>query len=248
MATDNRFRQLLRAGDLVYGAWSVTSSVEILAAFGGIGLDYVVVDMQHGSATESDLPALMSVISNGGSSPLVRLRGPDSTAVARALDLGAHGIIAPSINSAVEAQAIVDASRYFPAGKRSLGRLLGGVDDPICIIMIETISALDDLDGISRISGLDALYVGPMDLSHQLGGVSDADAEPLKSALRKIIGVSRARRVPVGVHASDGQSALHYKLLGCQMLTVIADVPMLAAEARRQLKLAHETRPSRQVP
>ncbi len=135
---------------------------EILAR---TGADFVVLDLQHGATAESELPAVTAAITAAGSIPLVRTRSPSFADVGRPLDLGARGVIVPSVRDADHAREVVSAVRYAPAGPRSIGRLSGGADEPLVIVMVETASALDDLEALLAVEGLDGVYVGPGDLS-----------------------------------------------------------------------------------
>src|SRR6266536_402333 len=124
--TDQTLGDRVRRGDVVFGAWAVLAgavSARILAA---TGVDYVVIDLQHGAATEHDLPAMTSAISLAGATPLARVRYAHPADLGRALDLGCHGVIVPNVESAEQAAAVAGACRYppgwLPVGRRRASR------------------------------------------------------------------------------------------------------------------------------
>jgi 4-hydroxy-2-oxoheptanedioate aldolase len=148
-----------------HGLWSLLPGAVTGELLARTGADYVVVDLQHGAGTEADLPGIAAAITAAGSLPLVRTRSPSFADVGRPLDLGARGVIVPSVRDAGHAREVVAATRYAPAGTRSIGRLSGGADAPLVIVMVETATALDDLDAVLAVDGLDGVYVGPGDLA-----------------------------------------------------------------------------------
>lgn len=102
----------LRSGQVLYGAWSVTSDPLTAGAMAAAGLDYVVIDLQHGSATERDVPALTNAISRAGATPAARVRHAHPADIGRALDLGCAGVIVPNVESAAQARAAVGACHF----------------------------------------------------------------------------------------------------------------------------------------
>jgi 4-hydroxy-2-oxoheptanedioate aldolase len=225
-------------GQPCHGLWSLlpgASTGEVLAR---TGADFVVVDLQHGAVAEAELPGVAAAISAAGSLPLVRTRSPLFADVGRPLDLGACGVIVPSVRDATHAREVVAATRYAPRGGRSIGRLSGGADQPLVIAMVETATALDDLDAILTVEGLDGVYVGPGDLSLSLD-LSGADRlADLRAVLSSIVARAGAAGVPVGVHAYDGEDAAGYAAEGATIVTVAVDVVSLGDVMARHLNVA----------
>ena len=116
MPTAATFRSRLVARELLYGAWSVIPSPLSVRLLAAVGLDYVVIDLQHGGATEADLPAMTSAIRLAGAAPVARVRHAHTADIGRALDLGCDGVIVPNIDSAAQARQVAGAVRYPPAG------------------------------------------------------------------------------------------------------------------------------------
>jgi 4-hydroxy-2-oxoheptanedioate aldolase len=197
----------------------------------------VVIDLQHGGATEHDLPAMTDAIRLAGAAPVGRVRHAHPADIGRALDLGCEGIIVPNVDSAAQARDVASAVRYPPAGRRSVGGVLAA-RDPFCLVMVESAEAVACLDETLAIDGVDGIYVGPGDLSLALGCELDPDDPVLKPAFERIWAACAAAGKPVGVHASDGATAGRYREAGCTVLTVTVDVSAIARDTTTQTRAA----------
>ena len=231
------FRDRLAAGEPLYGAWSTVPSALSVRLLAAAGVDYVVVDLQHGGATEHDLPGLTSAIRLAGATPIGRVRHAHPADIGRALDLGCEGVIVPNVNSATQAREAAGACRYPPAGYRSGGGAMAG-GEPFCIIMVESAAAVDDVAATLAYDGVDGIYVGPRDLSYSLGCPLDPDHPVLKQALEQIRSACAAAGKPVGIHASDGATARRYRDDGCSLITVATDALAISRTAAAELATA----------
>ncbi|HTX83758.1 MAG TPA: aldolase/citrate lyase family protein [Streptosporangiaceae bacterium] len=220
--TESSFCDRVRAGETVFGGWAVAPS-PVSAGILARGLDYVVVDLQHGTATEYDLPALTTAIRLAGAIPLGRVRYAHPADIGRALDLGCEGVIVPNVESAEQAAAVAGACRYPPAGYRSAGGAMARAPQPLCIVMVESRQAIAELAATLALTGVDGIYVGPRDLSYSLGCALDPADPVLRPALEKIWAECAAAGKPVGIHATDGATARIYRENGCRLVTVVAD-------------------------
>jgi 4-hydroxy-2-oxoheptanedioate aldolase len=232
------FRARLAARETLYGAWSTIPSPLSVRLLAAAGLDYVVVDLQHGGATEHDLPALTSAIALAGATPIGRVRHAHPADIGRALDLGCEGVIVPNVDSAAQAREAARACRYPPAGYRSGGGAMTGVGEPFCIVMVESAQAVTDLDATLAQDGVDGIYVGPRDLSYSLGCPPDPDDPVLRRALDQIRSACAAARKPVGIHASDGATARRYRDGDCSLITVATDALAISRCAQTELTAA----------
>ena len=209
-------------------------SVRLLAA---AGLDYVVIDLQHGGATETDLPAMTSAIRLAGATPVARVRHAHTADIGRPLDLGCEGVIVPNVDSAAQARQVASAVRYPPAGHRSAGGVLAAAE-PFCLVMVESAAALTELDATLAVDGVDGLYVGPRDLSFSVGCELDPDDPVLSRALQRVWAACAAAGKPVGVHAMEGVTARRYREAGCTLITTVADANAIARDTAAQFQLA----------
>lgn len=232
------FQDRLRAGETLYGGWTTVADVIAARAVAASGLDYVVIDLQHGGATEHDLPALTTTIRHAGATPLGRVRHAHPADIGRALDLGCSGVIVPNVESAEQARAVAGACRYPPAGYRSGGGVMTSPWGPFCLIMVESRAAIADLDATLAVPGVDGIYVGPRDLSYSLGCEMTPEDPVQREALERIWAACSAAGKPVGVHATDGSTARLYRENGCRLITVASDVVAIARNVKAELAVA----------
>lgn len=250
----NRLREIWARGGTVVNAWVSLEGPGPAAVVAAAGFDSVTVDLQHGNATMDGLPTILPAIESGGSSPLVRLPWNDPAATMRALDLGARGAICPMISTPSEAETFVRACRYPPVGDRSYGpvraafgpgreQVDGARDQIVALGMVETAEALDRIDEIASISGLDGVYVGPADLSLALGLSTFADlADPeMLRALDAVVAAADRHGIVAGVHAPSPERSIQMAERGFRLVTPAADDALLgtaAAETLSRTRLA----------
>jgi 4-hydroxy-2-oxoheptanedioate aldolase len=203
--------------------------------------DYVCVDLQHGHATYSDLPGLLQAMRAADRAPLARVPWNDPASIMRALDVGACGVIVPMVNSAVEAAAAAAACRYPPHGARSWGPMWASVRDDgapapleqdaavLCLVMVETRAAVDALDEIVRVPGVDGVYIGPNDLALGCGfdRATYRDSPAVEALIEGVITTCREAGVVAGLHCSDAEMAAHWAGRGARLLTVGQDLALL---------------------
>jgi 4-hydroxy-2-oxoheptanedioate aldolase len=238
MSPASTFRAQLTACETLYGAWATIPSPLSVRLLAAAGLDYVVIDLQHGGATEHDLPGLTSVIRLAGATPIGRVRHAHPADIGRALDLGCEGVIVPNVDSAAQAREAAGACRYPPAGYRSGGGAMTGVGEPFCLVMVESARAVADLAATLAGEGVDGIYVGPRDLSYSLGCPLDPDDPVLKQALDQIRSACAAAGKPVGIHASDGATARRHRDAGCSLVTVTTDATAITCVTGAELTAA----------
>jgi 4-hydroxy-2-oxoheptanedioate aldolase len=172
----NETRRKLAAGQPALGIFVSSASGLVAEIVGGLGFDWVLVDLQHGENNLGNLGGLLQAVSTTGATPFVRVPVNDPMQIGRALDLGAYGVIVPLVNSAAQAEAAVRAAKYPPRGGRSWGpirgSLYGGPDyfehadrETMLFAMIETVEAVANAREILSVDGIDGCLVGPNDLS-----------------------------------------------------------------------------------
>ncbi|MGH3300142.1 MAG: HpcH/HpaI aldolase family protein [Streptosporangiaceae bacterium] len=236
--TDAHFCDRVRDGAVVFGGWMAAPATATAGLLAAGGLDYVVIDLQHGTATEHDLPALTTAIRLAGAAPLGRVRFAHTADIGRALDLGCDGVIVPNVDTAEQAAAVAGACRFPPDGYRSAGGVVTGASLPLCIVMVESRQAMDELPATLALPGVDGIYVGPRDLSYALDCRLDPNDPVLRPALERIWADCAKAGKPVGVHSADGTTARLYRENGCRLVTVIADAPALSRAAVAELAAA----------
>jgi 4-hydroxy-2-oxoheptanedioate aldolase len=243
----------LRAGETVYCAWCTLASPVAAETIAREGFAGVVLDVQHGLWDTASLIAGVGALHHAGAAPLVRVPLADFAAVSRALDVGAEGIIAPMINSAADARRFVSVAKFPPLGERSYGpqraMMLQGRSaaadylrdanaGTLTLAMIETKAALAAVDEIAATEGIDALFVGPYDLSTALSGgkAQDLTAPEVEQAIDAICAAARkAGKIP-GIYCRDAERALAMAKRGFRFITIGSDLALLREGAAAMLK------------
>nr|WP_245802899.1 aldolase/citrate lyase family protein [Cyclobacterium lianum] len=209
----------IRSGELVYGTCITAHHPLWPAAMQQAGLDFVFIDTEHIPISRNELAHMCQANRGRHISPLVRVTRPDHYLACQAIDAGAVGVVAPYIESVEEIRVLVGATKYRPLKGRKLSGILSGEEaiDPklktyidrynqgnICIANIESVPALDKLDELLSIEGLDAVFIGPHDLSVSMGIPEDYDHPDFQTAVKQIIRTCKKNSLGVGIHFSEG--------------------------------------------
>jgi 4-hydroxy-2-oxoheptanedioate aldolase len=245
---ENGIRRIWGGGGSVANGWLAIPSAFSAETMAHQGWDSLTVDMQHGVVDYQMAANMLTAISTTDVTPLVRVPWLDPGIIMKMLDAGAYGVICPMVNTVSDAETLVGACRYPPAGSRSFGPiralLYGGADYPkhandtvIAFAMIETGEALDNLDDILSVDGLDAIYVGPADLSLALGCTPTFDQEekPVVEAIEFIARKADEKGVMAGIHNGTPEYALRMIETGYRFVTMGSDARMMAAGAKLAL-------------
>ncbi len=245
----NRVRELWAKRRPVINGWCGIPSAFCAELMAHMGWDSLVVDMQHGIVDYQMMVGMLQAISTTETAPLVRVPWNDPAQIMKALDAGAYGVICPMVNSRAECERFVGACRYAPLGYRSSGpmraALYGGPDyhekaneTILAFAMIETVEAVRNLDEILSTPGLDAVYVGPSDLSITMGLPPGQDkTEPAMLAnLEKVVEACRRHHVKAGVHTGSTAYAKRMIGMGFDFTTVLGDARLLAIAGQQALR------------
>ena len=230
-------------GSIRFASWLTIGDPLAAEIMARAGFDWLILDAQHGGVNPGNLLGLIQAAELGGTRPLVRVSGNHPAEIMRALDLGAAGIIVPLVNTPSEAVAAAQAVRYPPAGNRSFGRIRNHyaadtAPEPLCLVMIETAEALDNLDAIAATPGVDGLFVGPADLGLSLGFPPGAQVpDGVMAAIGDVVAACRRHGVIPGAASFGPENAKALLELGMRFLTLGADAGFLrrgaAAEVAR---------------
>lgn len=242
MAT-TRLRRVWDEGGTAFGCWCMLPASHGAEMLASMGFDYVCVDWQHGLLGYEATAAMLQAMTGVDVTPIVRVPANDRGAIGKALDAGAEGIVVPLVNSADEARRAAAACRYPPEGVRSfglararlsLGRDTAGVNEGVvCLPMVETREAVDRLDEICGAPGVDGIYIGPSDLAVSLGVEQGSDEHA--RAVARIREACEGAGVVPGIHTYDGSSGRARAEEGFRMVTIAADMALLAGGALREL-------------
>ena len=244
----NRLRERWAADQAVINGWLAipnSFSAEVMAHQ---GWDSLTIDLQHGVIDYAALVPMLQAISTTDTVPVVRVPWLEPGILMKVLDAGAYGVICPMINTREDAQKLVYYTHYAPQGTRSFGpiraTMYGGADYPqhanktiVAFAMIETAQALDNLDAILSVEGLDAIYIGPSDLSLSLGckpTFDDVDPKA-QQAIEHIVARAKAHGVVAGIHNGRPDVAQGRVKLGYRFVTLGSDARLLAAGSQELL-------------
>jgi 2-dehydro-3-deoxyglucarate aldolase len=240
-------RQKLANNEMTFGSWinlGSTAATEIMAQ---AGFEWLVIDMEHGAISIHQAQELVRVIELSGVIPLVRVSANDPVQIKRVLDAGAHGIIVPMVNSVEDASQAVKAVRYPPVGNRGVGlsraqRYGYGFPeyrewlekDSVIIAQIEHIDAIEKLDEILAVPGIDGTMIGPYDLSGSLGALGEIESPVVQNALAKYETISKRIGKPMGMHIvnPDQEKYKYYGDKGYSIIVAGVDMIFLGNSCR----------------
>jgi 4-hydroxy-2-oxoheptanedioate aldolase len=245
---ENKLRRIWKEGGAAINGWLAIPNGFSAETMAHQGWDSLTIDLQHGVVDYQAMVGMLQAISTTDTVPMVRVPWLEPGILMKALDAGAYGVICPMVNSREDAERLVAWTHYAPRGTRSFGpvraSLYGGADYPqranetiVVFAMIETAAALERIDDILSVEGLDAIYIGPSDLSLSLGckPVLD-DIEPkAQAAVEHILARAQAHGVVAGIHNGTAETALGRVAMGFRFVTVGSDARLMAAGSQQVL-------------
>jgi 4-hydroxy-2-oxoheptanedioate aldolase len=243
----NTVRTRLAASHIVVNGWLSIASAYAAEGVGHSGVHAVTVDLQHGMLDFSNALAMMQAISATPATPMVRVPDLNPAQIMHLLDAGAYGIICPMISTPEQTKTLVDACRYPPVGNRSFGPsrglLYGGPDYVDCandavmaIPMIETSEAVDRIEEILDVEGVDMIYMGPNDLAFALDGHVAHPRAKSEAALLHVLAAATRRSIPVGIFCSSGDEARTRVEQGFRLVTPGNDFAHLTRSMREAVQ------------
>jgi 2-keto-3-deoxy-L-rhamnonate aldolase RhmA len=244
---DDHFRERLARREPLFGMLLSMPSPELAEILAGAGSDWLFIDMEHGLLHVEAVQRAVQAVA-GACPCIVRVPDHEPITIAKVLDTGANGIIVPHVNSAEQARAAVSAAKYPPAGTRSIGaaraqgygaRLADAIardnDATVVIAQVEHIDAVAEVEAIVRVPGVDAVFVGPFDLSASMGKPGDIGAPDVQGAIASVLAAANARGLPSGIFVVDGVAACRAAAEGHSLVCLGTDTLLIASAARRIL-------------
>ncbi|MDP6448844.1 MAG: aldolase/citrate lyase family protein [Dehalococcoidales bacterium] len=239
-----RVKELWRNGEAAVGTWLVLGSPIAAEIIAHLGFDWVVIDTEHGSIDIDTTQSIVQAISTTDTVPIIRVPWNDPMSIKRALDAGAYGLVIPMVNSREEAISAVKATRYPPLGNRSYGgprvRLYGGVDyfehaneEIPLIVQIEHIDAVNHVDEILSVEGIDGFFIGPSDLAISLGlkpGLDNTNPKHV-AAVSRILASGKKHGVAGGIQVGSAEAVNERITQGFQFIALTGDDGFLRSAA-----------------
>lgn len=240
----NRFKAALANGPVPVGTWLMSASASTAEALGHAGFDWLVIDMEHVPIEFSDTWQLLQAIGCTNAMPVVRLAANDPVLVKRALDMGAPTLMFPFVQTVEDARRAVAAAKYPPQGTRGYaamhrGSRYGtwaayGVEAnraTACIVQLETPEAIARLEEIAAVPGVDAVFVGPGDLSAALGNIGNLNDAKVQDLIRSAAQRARAAGVPIGIVGPTPEMVDSFVQAGYGFVAIASDLGMMMRQA-----------------
>ncbi|MDD9966113.1 MAG: aldolase/citrate lyase family protein [Myxococcales bacterium] len=253
---DNRLKRLLDGGEVAAGIWAALGSEVTVEVAGQLGYDWILLDLEHGVSGPEQGLALLRATGGHAMTSIVRVPSADDAGLfKRILDCGAEGVLVPMIRSAEEVHKVVRACRYPPQGIRGIASLRAhgyGVDfkdylarandEVLVMVQIETKEAVEAVDAILDVPGLDAVLVGPADLSAALGAPLDTTAAPFERAIERVLAACARTGKPAGIYCHSPQDAKRWVARGFRFVNVCNDMSLLVSGMRSALNATRDPR------
>ncbi|KAI1392695.1 Pyruvate/Phosphoenolpyruvate kinase-like domain-containing protein [Hypoxylon trugodes] len=249
-----RLKNLLDEKKVIIATFMTLKGVRTAQIVAQTGVDAVIIDCEHGNISDADMHDMVAAVSGLGVSPVVRIPGQDGTVIKRALDTGAHAILVPMVNTAQEAESVVRLGKFPPAGVRGQGspfaRIEYGFKTPseyiatanenvITMVQIETAMAVENVNGIAQVDGVDLLFIGPNDLALSILGYTPAKFTEIAflEAIDKVVASAKKHGKKVGILTADGEAAKKAKGR-FDLVVVNGDAKAMMAWYEKELKIA----------
>ena len=247
----NWVRERLLAGKPTAGCFTGLGSPLVAELLAHAGYDWLSIEMEHNGLDMAGVQQMLMAMSGTDSIPIARIPSSAPVYIQRALDIGAMGILVPMVRSAAEAEAIVRATRYPPAGARSFGPLRASKytveyeeyferanDNILVVLMLETKEAFDDLEEITAVPGVDAMYAGRFDLSLSLGlnPMQEDSLPPIEAALERALAVGRQNGVAMGYGCGSPEELRMRVDQGFTFMCYATDYNLIVDTARAKLE------------
>lgn len=248
-------KQALAHKELTLGSWITLGHPAIAEIMARAGYDWLCVDMEHSVIDLNEAELLMRTIELAGAAPLVRLSNNDPIQIKRVMDAGAHGVIVPMVLTPAEAKAAVESVHYPPRGKRGVGLARAqryGVgfaeykqwlaDEAVVIVQIEHIQAVENLESILAVDGVDGFILGPYDLSGSLGKPGLFDDPEVQAAIRRVEEEGPKSGKAPGIHVVEPDLAAleRAKAAGYSFIAYSLDIRLLDVGCRAGLEVGRK--------
>jgi 4-hydroxy-2-oxoheptanedioate aldolase len=245
----NPVKAALKAGKPQVGTWLSLGSVFAARLMARVGFPWLTVDLEHSPIGWTDAGLLFGAIADAGCVPIARVPRGDHDHIKRVLDAGAHGIVVPMVNTVEEAKAAIAAAKYPPIGNRSVGGSLHALnfeaaagdyykyanDEILVVLQTESPEGVENAEAIYSLPGVDAIFVGPNDLTFQMRGPDGADPskDELEAMLQRVLAAGKKTGTPVGLHVQSVEAVEKRIAEGWQFLAIGSELRMMVTEAQK---------------
>jgi len=243
-------KKRLKQGETLNGCWLNTGSSLTAEIVGLAGFDWVLIDLEHGAGSEKDVLHQLQALEHTPTAAIVRVESSESQRIHRVLDMGAEGIMCPKIGNSEDAKKVIHGLHYPPHGGRGVAKMVRATgfgqhfdkyyqdarENVLGIVQIETVEVLDHLDEVAAIEGVDVLFIGPADLSMELGIFGQFDHPRFKEALKETVNAAQKAGKTTGILFFNSDDYNTYHDLGIRFIACGSDATFVADGARNLAK------------
>ncbi len=249
--TENKIKTRLQCGQTVTGSFIFSREPACAEILGYAGMDFVLIDTEHTPNTSTEVVNLVRAAQISGAESVVRVRTNDPALILQALDVGATGILVPRVNNAQEALAIVRAAKYGPDGERGMAGIVRAakygftpVQEYIAaanknifiMVQVEEVEAVHNLDEIIAVDGIDAIFIGPADLSQSMGISGQFEHPDFRKMVVDVIARSRKAGKQAAIFCHNAEDAKRWEQAGANIFAIGSDTVLLAQAAKKLLQ------------
>src|SRR5688572_21632116 len=248
----NPIKQKLRSGKPTFGTWLSLGDLYATRVMARAGFDWLTLDIEHSPIDWSQAAANFAVIAEAGCVPLARVPKGNHDYIKRVLDAGAWGIVVPMVDTLEQAKIAVNAAKYPPTGNRSLGGGLHALnfdctageyfakanDEILVVLQTESPTGVRNAPEIYALPGVDAIFVGPVDLRANMRAPDGKEAteQEFEAALQRVVDVGKEVGTPTGMHTMDPEAALRRAKQGMQFIAIGSELRMMTVQAQQIVK------------
>jgi 4-hydroxy-2-oxoheptanedioate aldolase len=249
-------KKRIKNGETVNGCWVNLGSPIAAELVGHAGFDWVLIDLEHSTMTEGDVLSILQAMALSPTAAIVRVESSDAARISKVMDAGAEGVMCPKINNAVEAKRVLNGLHYPPFGNRGVAKMVRATsfgkdfdeyysqakDNFLGVIQIETVEALNNLDEIAALEGVDVLFIGPSDLSMEMGIFGEFDNPIFIETIKKIVAAASKYGKATGILFFNPDDYKKYHDLGIKFIACGADATFVMNGAFDMVKKLNEGR------
>lgn len=251
MKRTNELKMKLKQGKTVLGTWNILPSAPVVNVLAASGLDFVVIDMEHGPISYETAEDMVRAAEVEGCTPLIRVPRNDEAEILRALDIGAHGVVVPHIETVADREKAIKAIKYHPIGERGLSPFTraAGYDpentatyteranrETMSVLIVEGQEGAKNLEAIIDDTNVDVVYFGLCDLSQALGIPGQLDSPKLKEFVKDCVDKAKNKNTAVGAFTADMKMLKWFKEIGLRFITYSLDATELCRTFKKTIK------------
>lgn len=246
-----QFKDKLFNGDSVIGPFMKTGDPAFVEAAGYAGFDFAILDTEHGPVNMENMQNNIRAALVAGILPIIRVQDSSESSIGKALDIGALGIQVPQVEDAVQAEAVVQRAKFYPAGERGVCRFVRAAkyssldrnkyfqeaNETLVILQLEGVKALENIDAIMEVDEVDVLFIGPYDLSQSLGVPGEISNPKVIEKMQYIVDKAKNKNIVVGTFVDESEAIRKWKNAGVQYISYSVDVGIFVDACKAIVRL-----------